>query len=107
MVSHEFICKVLYTVLKEKGRRHYTEINKEFQKATEHLISDYYDFKEHEMKTFVGMKANMFHIDDKGMVSSKNDFNFDADNSQANSKKNGKSIANNQSKSRIEIEILD
>ena len=50
MSSNEFVSKVLWTVLKEVGKIHYTMINAEFYKATGFKISDYFEFREDEMR---------------------------------------------------------
>jgi len=53
MSSSEFITKVLWTILREIGKTHFSQINREFEKATGNLISDYFEFKDDEMLTFL------------------------------------------------------
>ena len=66
MSSSEFITKVLWTILKELGRTHFSQMNREFERATGNLISDYFEFKDDEMLTFLKQKKHLFLTDDKG-----------------------------------------
>ena len=81
MSSNDFITKVLWTVVKELGKVHFSQINKEFEKATGNLISDYFEFKDDEMKQFIKMKRNVFAIDDKGYAKAKEDFDLNSSQS--------------------------
>ncbi len=74
MSSNDFITKVLWTIVKELGKIHFTQINKEFEKATGNLISDYFEFKDDEMKQFINMKKHVFLLDDKGYAKARDDF---------------------------------
>lgn len=48
--SNDFVTKVLWTIVRESGQIHYSELNKEFARATGSLLSDHFDFKEDEMR---------------------------------------------------------
>lgn len=75
MSSNDFITKVLWTIVREQERVHYTQVNKEFEKATGNLISDYFEFQEDEMKQFLRLKKNVFTLDEKtGYVKAREDF---------------------------------
>lgn len=74
MNSNDFITKVLWTIVRELGKVHFSQLNKEFEKATGNLISDYFEFKDEEMRQFIKMKRNFFTIDDKGYCKSKEDY---------------------------------
>ncbi|CDW84961.1 UNKNOWN [Stylonychia lemnae] len=50
-------------------------------------ISDYFDFKENEMKTFLEMKNNMFSIDSKGYARVRDDYNENEDQSNSSNRK--------------------
>lgn len=50
MSSNDFITKVLWTVVREIGSVHFSELNAEFQRATGTLLSDHFDFKDDEMR---------------------------------------------------------
>jgi hypothetical protein len=68
------VCKAVCAIVKHQTKIHYTHIDKEFEKSTGYKISDFFDFKENEMETFLKMKKHMFHIDEKGYARSK-DYN--------------------------------
>jgi hypothetical protein len=78
MSSNDFITKVLWTIIKELGKVHFSEINKEFERATGNLISDYFEFKDDEMKQFLKLKKNVFFLDDKGYAKARDDFDENA-----------------------------
>ncbi len=81
MSSNEFVSKVLWTIVKESGKIHFSQINGEFYKATGFKISDFFEFKDDEMKQFIKMKKNIFNIDDKGYAKARDDYSFDQDSS--------------------------
>ena len=78
MSSNDFITKVLWTIVRELKKVHYSDVNKEFEKATGNLISDYFEFKEDEMKTFLRMKRHVFVLDDKGNARAREDYDVNA-----------------------------
>ena len=74
MSSNDFITKVLWTIVRELGKVHFSQINREFEKATGNLISDYFEFKDEEMRQFLKMKQLAFVLDDKGYTKAREDF---------------------------------
>jgi len=63
MNSADFVTKVLWTVINHKGRLHFSKANEEFYKATGFKISDFFEFKDDEMKSFLMLKKGMFKLD--------------------------------------------
>jgi hypothetical protein len=59
-------------------------INKEFEKATGNLISDYFEFKDEEMRQFLKMKKHVFILDDKGYAKAREDFDESSQNNDSN-----------------------
>ena len=80
MSSNDFITKVLWTIVKELGKVHFSQINREFEKATGNLISDYFEFKDDEMKQFLKMKKHVFILDEKGYAKAREDFDENTQN---------------------------
>ena len=88
MSSSEFITKVLWTILRDIGKTHFSQINREFEKATGNLISDYFEFKDDEMLTFLKQKKHLFITDEKGYAKAKLDLEEQAQyNDQMNNRK--------------------
>lgn len=67
MSATDFITKVLWSVINHKGRIHFKTCSKEFQIATTHKLSDFFEFEEDDMKKFLGLR-DIFTLDEEGFV---------------------------------------
>jgi len=71
MSSVEFIKKVLWTAFNKAGRRHWRDTENEFFNATRKKLSDYFDFKENDLRKFLEGEPVLFNVDSQGMVTAK------------------------------------
>eukprot|EP00347_Sterkiella_histriomuscorum_P023151 403335754 len=111
MNSHDFIYKVLFTIIKNEQKMHYKHVNSEFYRVTGFKISDYFDFKDEDMKQFLEMKEAMFQIDNKGYAQVNQSYNEEEQNNlmRNRSRMNNNSTSGGSARQKnVEtIEIID